>query len=419
MVHPCLGGQQGTPLAWASSFFNMWTGSLKMTFYFSVPSTARGSLIIMYTPNILTVPTYGQVTQCQPIIVDVAGSTSVTIDIGWHAYEAALPLVPVAWPSLTTATGGAIPCNGVLSVFVQQPFVASGATAYGTSVVVTLEPGDDFAFLDPNCDYPNNLILVSAQVRTPLFQVATRHFDHRIEGIRRTPEQVAALSGGEIIKSLRQLIKRRTPHFIRSFASGNTGGQALDVPPFVAGFATQATGTGDPAFQVLPCFLSNAAVPFAAYAGSVRHTFQFTVKPFDSSVESNSALVWLSRRPAYNDNNEQAWTYTGTDFNTQTLAFMGVGNGADVAVRQVTDGYNWSVEVPYVAHRYASPVVLEATTSSDASVRVGFVGSSTSNPQDIAFIDYVSAGDDFDLFEWVGVPAMTYTLAPTTLWVDQ
>jgi len=420
-VHPCLGGGAGTPLAWLSTFFQMWTGSLKFTFYFSVPSTARGSVIIIYTPNLGSpLPTYSQLTQCQPIIVDVAGSTSVTIDVGWHQLNTASQLTTAAWPTIATYATAVNP-NGYFSVFVQQPFVASGASAFSTSVVVTMEPGEDFAYLDPNLDYPNNLILVSAQLRTPLFQSATRHFDHRIEGARRTPEQLLSMSGGEIIKSLRTLIKRKTPHYVKRFdgSTGDTTGVAVDLPWFTAGFPTQPETGGsptDPEFQVLPCNLSNAAVPFAAFAGSVRHTIYPVSNDGTTGIGSQGLMQCFAvRRPAGNNGGILYWGYGSNIVSSEGLAFMQMANGGDLWTSNIGQGSPVSVELPFIAQRFALPVPT-ANANGDSALRVGFVFGGLTAITKLALIDYVSAGDDFDLFEWVGVPSMTYSLADSSYW---
>jgi len=414
-VHPCVGGAFGTPLSWASTFFNMWTGSLKVKLYFSVPSTVRGSLIVLYTPNTSTTPAYSQVSQCQPIVIDVAGSTSVEIDVGWAQDVVALKVNNTAFPTLTSSIGGSFVCNGVLSVFVQQPLIASGATAFQTAVVVTYSAGEDFAFLDPNIDFANNLTLNSAAFSTPLFQVATRHFEHRIEGARRVPEQIASISGGAIIKSLRELIKRRTPHFMHFPTSNGEFGAAVDMPWFVAGFPTQQDTGNEPDFQILPCFLSNAAVPFAGFSGSVRHTLSWFQNSEATPTNTGSSLFFVSRRPAGNNNGIVTYSYNQTQ-GTQAFAFAQLGNGADAA--HAPNGQSpqfLSVEVPFIAQRYALPVPLEADDG-DSAIRVTILWSAQ-HPENLALIDYVSAGDDFDVFEWIGVPPMTYSFAPNEFWV--
>lgn len=309
--------------------------------------------------------------------------------------------------------------NGYFTVFVQQPLVASGASAFATSIVVTILPGDDFAFLDPNLDCANNYILVSASVKTPLFQSATRHFDHRIDGARRTPEQVASFSGGEIIKSLRTLIKRKSPHFIKRFdtGTGNGMGQAMDFPWFVAGYNSQSTlgpPVYDPQFQILPCYLSNAAVPFAAFSGSVRHTIfpLCTNAVFGSTPPTH---VFATRRPAGNGNGPFAWGCGSNSINSQTLSFLGMANGGDIGNPNLQNGQPFNIEVPFIAQAYAvgCPV---STHEGDSAVRVGYLGGGLTAPTKLAFIDYVSAGDDFDLFEWIGVPPLSYFASDSTEW---
>jgi len=410
-VHPCCGGNAGTPLSWLSSMFNQWTGSLKITLYISCPSTARGSLIVGYTPNRITTGAYADITQQQPMVIDVAGSTSVTFDIGWHQEMASLKVNDVVWPSYN-AVSGALLANGYLSVFVQQPLNTSGATAFSTSVVITAVPGDDFALFDPNLDVPQYINMVSSTT-SPLFQASSRHFEHRIEGSRRTPEQLASIGGGEIITSLRDLLKRKAPHYSKRFAGAAATAEAMDLPHFVTGDNTQQ-GVSDPTFQVLACFVSHAAIPFAAYAGSTRHTVMFA-QTGTTTTNTGGQPVWLTvaRRPAGNGLGAQAWTYGTNTVGTQLLSFLEIGQGADIATSAVFE-QAVSVECPYIDQQFARAVPI-AAADGDAAIRVGVVWPG-SHPDNLAIVDFVSAGDDFDLFEWIGVFAPTLTAPAINYW---
>lgn len=420
-VHPCVGGAQGTPMSWLSTMFNMWTGSLKITCFISCPSTVRGSLIFAYTPNSsVAAPVYGDLTQCQPVVLDVAGSTSIEFIVPWNQELAALQCTDPAsvnFPTTTSGVGFATKFNGYISVFVQQPLISSGATAFATSLVWTVVAGDDFAFLDPNLDMATRINLVSANIATPLFQVETRHVTHKFSGAIRTPQQVAALSGGEII-SLRDLIKRRSVHYTQRLAAGGDLNWviAVDFPWFLAGVSSLQSATSNASFQCMPCFLSQAAIPFAAWSGSVRHTVSQVqnVGDADASTGGRPVTMIVSRMPGNLTTGGHArWRYVG-DLGTQLFSYLGMGNGTDVSTSAAQIN-TVSVEVPYISSQYALPVPLN-TAGGGPCIRTAVINGSD-DPVEVGLVDYVSAGDDFDLFEWIGVPALTIVAAvPTNNW---
>ena len=421
-VHPCVGGAQGTPLSWLSTMFRSWTGSLKVTVYISCPSTVRGSLIFVYTPNSTALfPAYADITQAQPVVVDVAGSTSVEFDIPWTQEAATLPCTApgaVAFPTTSSGTGFATKFNGYLTAYVQQPLITSGATAFTTRLVFTVKPGDDFAFLDPNLDIATRINLVSASLSTPLFQVETRHVSHRFSGTRRTPEQLATINGGEIITTLRDLVKRKSVHYTQRFTPALVANAvAVDLPWFTTGLSTLQTASTTDAFQVLPCFLSQAALPFAAWSGSVRHTVTLVAAELNNtstSTQGHPITLIVSRMPSGLTTAAHAvWAFTGV-LGTQLFSFLGLGNGTDVTT---TSTYlnSVSVEAPFIANQFALPVPNNFSAGGPC-VRVGLVNPSQT-PEQIGIVDYVSAGDDFDLFEWIGVPApLMATTLPQDLW---
>lgn len=401
-IHPAVGGALGTPLAWLSSMFNMWTGSLKVTLYFSVPSTVRGSLIVVYTPNQTTAPTYGVITQCEPVIIDVAGSTSVEFDIGWAQSTPALDVGPGLFPTITSAVGSSPQANGYLSIFVQQPLIASGASAFSTAVVVTAVPGEDFAFFDPTLDGVWGLSLVSGKVDLPLFQTETRHFQHRVAGVRRSPEQIASITGGSIITNLRQLIKRKCPHFISRIAAEASTGNALDMVPFVCGNSTDETGAN---IITLNTFLTNAALPFAGYAGSVRHTVTLLGAALVATTGSAQASFTASRI-SVGDGSGILGRYCTTTNSFQLFNFSRFGEGAEMSIAGGVGNQVVAVELPYIDTSHMRPVPIDQEAG-DATVRYVVTGVGFPNAAACVFHGFLNAGDDFNVAEWIGVPPQT------------
>jgi len=276
-------------------------------------------------------------------------------------------------------------------------------------VIVTAVPGEDFAFFDTTLDGLYQLSLVSAQIALPMFQLETRHFEHKFLGTRRTAEQVASIAGGSLITSLRQLIKRKCPFFSGYFANESSAANAYDIYPFLTGQAI--LGGSIPAYY--PTFLTNAALPFAGYSGSVRQTAVLLCHD-DSGAASSGGVSLTASRISVVDQETEGGSYNAAGSSFALTTFSRFGAGADVAFGSPST-LTVSVEVPYVDLQYMRPVPL--------NVEPGFptvryvVEGQIANPAANKFDIYLNAGDDFNVMEWVGVPPLASTGFDYTSWI--
>jgi len=418
-VTPFLNAINGTPMGWLASMFVYWTGSIKVNFYISCPSMARGALVFCYVPNVNQSGTgWSALTQQNPTVVDVAGSTSFEMDIGWHAPVAAIGASSGAtYPTIAAPLSGNWVPNGWIYIYVQQQLLTAGATAMTIPIVVTARPGDDFALFDPWTNVIRNFEVVSG--KTPLFQADARHYSVRFEGIRREPDDVAHMSGGSIVSSLRTLLKRKAANMFQYFTSTPSStyvpATSYQFPTFLSGVGTSGTTSDD---NYLVSHFSWSAIPFAMWSGSLRHTIMGPVP-----VNGGAALpavtfgyVSASRLSYGSGATTTPLVFSSTVWKEDYNTLDQLNNGADVELCGNGATFCVSVECPFYAPFHALPVATPASLGDDFPQVLVVLHNVVTPSPNYGLIDFLSAGDDFEFIEWVGVPKLTYNASGYGHW---
>lgn len=162
-----------------------------------------------------------------------------------------------------------------------------------------------------------------------------------------------------------------------------------------------------------PTFLTNAALPFAGYSGSVRQT-AVLLNNNSPAGSANGGVSLTGSRISVVDQDTEGGSYNVAGSSFATTTFTRYGAGADIAFGPAST-LTVSVEVPYVDLNYMRPVPL--------NVEPGFptvrylVEGQLPNPSGFKFNVYLNAGDDFNVMEWIGVAPLASTGFDYTSWL--
>jgi hypothetical protein len=149
------------PLSAMALTHRYWTGSIIYTFRIFASKYHRGRIRISWAPRTTVYNDSDVAIRTQNTLIEIDGSTTVDIEVGWgHAQ----PYLPVYSCNIASPTDGKN--NGYLMYAAMEPFVAPSSTA-PVYVIVEMRAGADFDLMEPTINFLQFLH------RFPIASVAT------------------------------------------------------------------------------------------------------------------------------------------------------------------------------------------------------------------------------------------------------
>lgn len=429
-----LGSHHLTAAAAASLPFQYWGGTMKYRFQVVCSAHHKGRLAVAWDPNYFKdVASLSEYNVNQIRIVDIADTTDFTIDVGWgqptpfaDKYQFGLD-----GPSATQLFGNTFFAtkprgNGVLSIRVlnelTRPSPDFGATV---QVNVFASAGDDFRVAVPVPDILSSGYSVQSGEEQPDVAAMTgldepQHEESEMLGTSIVPDHLYAAYIGESIVSLRMLIKRYMRWRVEalSLPAGNVHNIRLPYFPFHRGKVgpdVSVTYPVDGFGYVNTTYLTLIAPCFAACRGSIR--YKFLMNNFNSTIAFNNVMEFQRLRnsggyargsgaqPTAVSFPRSGVTDSAVEFaGTSTFPSGASGEYAGSLINNMAE-----IEVPFNSRykfttaRSLTWWVTNSPLSPDVdSLQVNF----TSMPGNLSM--FISAGDDFQCYWWLGMPRLFY-----------
>jgi len=379
-----------TPLAFVSSFFKYWRGSIKVKFKLVKTEFHSGRLLVSFLPydeimGGVTVPTMADTTYLHRMIIDVREGNEFTF------------VIPFATLSQYKATSGSNNISGYFYVDVLNELTAPASVSSSITILTEVCAHDDFEWAAP-CD-------VYAQVCAQYQPQAGRKNVCEIVstdlGISQGDVGTATARAcmGERILSFRSIIKRFVPCVKNTALVPSASNRSLNFAPWMVCVDTPGTSGPRVKGDMKADLFSLLTSCYALARGSVRFKFIDT-----SSTPVQAQMVCLRGlgTGAYVD--QGAW-WTDTAFSSgcnPTMAFFKPSSNGGA-----------EVDFPYYNKQFASAVADMMTTSSAATVTQRYVDNSTApNFLGVAYyfqqatqpIILRAAGEDYSLGLFVSVP---------------
>lgn len=366
-----------TPVCFLASYFGYWRGGLKFRFKIVKTEFHRGRLLIAFSPSSINKTsstfTYGNTELVFREIVDISTTSEFEICVPY--------MIPRAW----LASGQSM---GRLMMFVENALTAPTSVANQVSIIVEVCGDDDFRVSCP-IEYcpvdvyaPSTNQMADPYVATPCFKL----------GVSAPDVGVEAYTIGEEFTSLRQWIKR-LDHL--AVAAGNPLGTSA-ITHTVRGYShwcdTQAATTAGAINR--PEMISNWFNVFAFFyqfnTGSVRIKMM-------SDVDTKQ-IAWVNSRPSnfYNYTTSAGSNYQRTKTITPST------------IEGVID-YQLPVWQPMLARSVIDHMEGSNLSSNINDQRGNVTSLNFSQPYQSGNVNYLmfrSAGDDYNMFNWVGIPAL-------------
>lgn len=260
---PTIGGFVGLP-------FSYWRGGMEYLIYIPSSSNLQGSLQIFWEPDPLSAGVYPNdpTNTMVNVIIDLKGTSSTHLQVGYSRIEPVLP--SVFWGQSSSGEG----CNGVLMYKINSQLVAPKVGLVSVNVIVMARPMMDMRFGIPSSTY--RVGALSYPLADFSFQAGEEQDTedaHVIELVPSFPYPTIDIHFGEEILSTRALIQHfcpifgddgpstRTPHYFPYPSIQRKLGTAY--PP-----VSDKTGTNPP-FTYAAYYLA----PYVGIRGSARYKY--------------------------------------------------------------------------------------------------------------------------------------------------
>lgn len=411
--------------------FLWWRGCVRYRFQVVASGFHKGRLKIMWDPNYIAGP---ETNVAFTRIVDISVERDFTIDVPWGqslAYKNVTASSNSAALQSTTAFASVgVSSNGVLGIYVLNTLVSPNSTANNDiSVLVSICMADvevavpnesAFSLLSTNYAYtPQSQEDEVSAEGAPVVQQATESM------LQCTPSPDRSLVYfGERIQSFRQLLRRYAHHssYLCGSATAATTGdvtwtlQLPDVPQY-RGYSPTAMHVTSTAGKYNFCnttLLSYLTPAFLGVRGSMRSKYKIRTSGM------NDVLTFTGVRS------------NATGFANQTAAVTFAGQSKFAALTETTYPSLYQgaaitapekqpvleLEFPYYkASRFDCARCVTGDVTANSPIGVGntyhllqatLTGTSTK-----AIDRYVSVGEDFQLFYFMGAPPMRGLATPT------
>lgn len=408
-VHPLMFRKDGagnfwfTPSAVASLPFETWTGSMKIRFQIVCSSMHKGRLRITYDPNYTdNVSEYNTVFTR---VVDISDETDFTICVKptqIKKYMTKPPMTAVlAEGDCFSTTRYTVPAsygNGVVSVSIVNALTSVAATANDVQVNVYTSFCDDFHVNEPGwalsgMSYfapPSFQMDMGAEaVANPASNLETTPNEASLAEENKGTDHQAMVYYGEDLRSFRNYIKRYILHVtLQSTGVGDTTVLDMYTDPWLRG--NSPAGNISVGFPMVT-FVKNC---FAGWRGSFRWKMV-------RDVPANK--IYLYRAPiGVNNITQVTWGFPMVSDRNNNSSH----GGAILNTSVVNDVVEF--ETPfYSEQRFAigrQQDLVTPTYNYAQWIKVVMKGTTVTDWNDF----FVAAGEDFEVYGWIGCPPMQY-----------
>lgn len=420
-------------LAFVSMPFSQWRGSLKFRFQIISSGFHKGRLKFVYDPS--GTPLNGaEYNTAYTTIVDISKETDFTVCVGWGqstSYRDCMPFPrtefgvnPRSWtPALDYG-------NGTIACYIVNELAAPDPVYGDVEINVYVSACDDLEFGNPS-DTPISDLKYRPFVEPQSNEVGTELTDpstmptHDSEIVTMgentdISDYTNHIHFGEVVRSIRTLLKRYSFYEITPTGSDPTAGYVSNVTrrssmPRNGGFVSisappnYAISGGRNYSYAQTNFLTFFTQAFAGWRGSIRHMYQA------EDYIGNRTTFLVARRPTdptdidttvVTQNLFAAGNAAG--FYNSVMKQTGTGSGAMI----LHSGNNTAAvfELPYQkrfrycpARRNLQPVLaVDGFQNGYSLTRTTLC--TDQNLRMIPLKHYVAAGEDFNLFFFVGCP---------------
>lgn len=432
--------------------FDYWRGTMRYRFQIVSSAYHKGRIRIVYDP-------YGgsadpEFNTHYTTVHDISNEKDFTVDVGWAQHE---PFRKPLDPSIVGYSDGTTPFsgyddrgNGVLSVYVLNSLTVPGTVVANVQVNVFVSALDDFEVAMPNSDICNWRFRdpVPPPARTRPFnrpEMAQEGMeddmdccdnpvndpptiDTMADVLIETPD-TTKLFFGEVIGSFRQLLKRTELSEVKRIPDDTTSTyysvERRAFPEYGGLYLGNTFSSGMPLQYsngqlVVPCattHINYVGRMFLGWRGSIRWTFDTATMNVQGGTDRfNSVTVTTSRK------NTTFRTFASGPLVAPTEPDVNLGpNLTDLGDSETTFGAHLlntnvnpiqSIEVPFYSNKRF--LLTQNETAFDQLVeepcyRISTILPGSSNNSDVSVLKmYCSAGEDFNLFFFNGLPPVYY-----------
>ena len=496
---------QPSQLAYVASMFRFWSGSIKYRLEIVSTPFHAGRIMIVYIPsydpiNQPALQSFNEFGNAYSIILDISNQSSIEFEVPYVSNTPMLlnRLDSTDFSVLKNAeTTGVLFrnrirnfSNGALQVVVLNPLVGADSVAATVDVNLWVSGGSDLVFSEPVFGnyarvYPN---ASGAQYADKNYDGSTLSYTLREEEEDSTDECIRAYSqgftpdsgtndpamaeqfnqqpvdvfipknkrsvtdplklcAGEVISSLRQLIKRASPQYLLninkySATSTMTPGKVFYFDPLYRGSNSLAsdaylTNYYNNVFQVYDNPFSYVSGLFAASRGSIRYHFQIGDENASARLNasvSNMVVVNAPPLPPWYTEDDQPIAITGSSY-TQRSYNRGIGT-QNMGLAKADRPGALEVSLPQYAHipfnvnavpnSYGVPSTVLGYSNGPSTVRqfvelrinpyASDAAGTGQPPLPKVVVVNTSAGDDFSFGSLIGAPQLLRLTRDVTIY---
>jgi len=448
-----------TSLSFASRPFSAWSGTIKYRFQIICSQYHRGRLAIIYDPKgPLTGDPYNTTFST---FIDLSDGRDFTVEFNWQQN---VPYMQISRdnsrlfhttisPELQTSSSTT--SNGIFYVRVVNELVTPDSTT-GATIAVSISGGDNFELMNPIGEglhvfpFPpvtlgelakptskSNKIEAqsgsifdiecqSAVEETPLTENAPESETNTIEliqGVNTLTDQKPLIFYGERVTSFRQLLKRyglvRTLGISSTSTNLNSHLFIFRAYPPLNGYNPDGfdSATGPRPYSYCgPTYLTYLRRAYAGWRGSIRWKFcpNTTISSMEVTRRTGAAQrnITSTLRPSTTN-----YPKTGSTGSSARKGLLGRDYASAGAARtQCRSQDALEVEIPYTVNLRFSQTANEYYSTNRNTLLRSFPGGDSfslnvfsSQTDDYVNIDtFAAAGEDFNLFGWIGAPVVYF-----------
>lgn len=424
-----------TPMCFAATPFDYWTGKLRYRFQFVASAYHKGRIKITYDPNWVTSDEYN-VNSIQ--IIDISEESDFVIEVGIGQERSLLRTVKPKQTLLSnmysnvTEFGSHFPgSNGTLRVSVVNELTTPNSSATSSIACnVFVSAGDDFEVFVPN-DY------ISQFVMKPQSMQGSKGMDSECDETEINKAKIMCMGTtnsdilneifiGESVQSFRTLLKRYTLHsHLSSMGAGRNVLNAVRYNfPYLRGNVANAvdiTSTLAPYNYCNTILLHYLVMAFSGHRGSIRYKYILR----NHTLTNTESFMSVERVGYfYSDyHNDLGPTNTFADV-SQCRSFavptatvpdsrsqLCGSNGMQLTVASVNPVLEF--EVPYYSDTRFSPGKEEDYTANTLESYEGHRIRIMCQSTNVTYVEsYVAAGEDFQTYFFTGIPKIYWEPTP-------
>jgi hypothetical protein len=436
-LYRTLGSEYHFPACAAAALpFEYWRGTMRFRFQVVSSNYHKGRLRLVYDPfQFNGTPQFN--TQ-YTTIHDISAEKDFTIDIGWAQNEPFRQRADLTYPSFQGGgflVGNPSGSNGVLGVYVMNQLTTPGTVPADIKINVFVSMLDDFEVAVPNPD------ITKWSFREPEMYIGEPEMDSGdadccVEAITDPPtiDKIAdtiidtpdttKLFFGEVIGSFRQMLKRTVLHEIRrvnELPETTLFRMTRGAFPEYGGFITDGLLQGSMAYEytdgrkAIICnttYLNYVARMFAGWRGSIRWTVDTSMLNVSGGTEHYNSVTSQLSRTTSGIRTQQSVSLTDAITENSMIAlfnsiYQDSTNGMFLGNTSVNPIQ--SIEVPFYSNNrfvvtWKDEGLYEFGMPVAPSWCLSTVVPGTEGVNESFLTTYCSAGEDFNLFFFNGMP---------------